>query len=55
MTWKKGVLTVVPVESGRDKQPFEKKMKYTREPIAFDDDGLEGTTQPHDDDLVVTT
>ncbi|XP_075659163.1 uncharacterized protein LOC142629054 [Castanea sativa] len=53
VTRKKGVLTVVPVESGRDEQPTEKKMKYTREPIAFDDDDLEGTTQLHDDALVV--
>ena len=30
-------------------------MKYTREPIAFNDDNLEGTIQLHDDALVVTT
>ena len=30
-------------------------MKYTWEPIAFNDDDLEGTIQLHDDDLVVTT
>ena len=29
-------------------------MKYTREPIAFNDDDLEGTIQLHDDALVVT-
>ena len=29
-------------------------MKYTWEPIAFNDDDLEGTIQPHDDALVVT-
>ena len=29
-------------------------MKFGREPIAFDDDNLEGTIQPHDDALVVT-
>ena len=29
-------------------------MKYTWELIAFNDDDLEGTTQPHDDALVVT-
>ena len=28
-------------------------MKYTQEPIAFNDDDLEGTIQPHDDALVV--
>ena len=30
-------------------------MKYTREPIAFNDDDLKGTIQPHDDALVVVT
>nr|XP_023890742.1 uncharacterized protein LOC112002828 [Quercus suber] len=34
--------------------PFEKKLKLTREPIAFNDDDLEGTIQLHDDALVVT-
>ena len=35
-------------------QPQEKKMKFAREPLAFDDNDLEGTIQPHDDALVVT-
>ena len=30
------------------------KMKFGREPIAFDDDNLEGTIQSHNDALVVT-
>lgn len=30
-------------------------MKYAWEPIAFKDEDLEETTQPHDDALVVTT
>ena len=51
---RKGALTVVPVESRLDVQPPEKKMKFAQEPIAFDDDDLEGTIQPHDDALVVT-
>ena len=50
---KKGVLTVVPVEGHSSVQPPNKKMKFVREPIAFDDDDLEGTIQPHDDALVV--
>ena len=29
-------------------------MKFTREPIAFNDDDLKGTIQPHDNVLVVT-
>ena len=48
------MLTVVPVEGCSDNQPFGKKMKLAQEPIAFDDDDLEGTIQPHDDALVVT-
>ena len=54
VTRRKGVLTVVPVESCQDDQPSEKKLKFTQEPIVFNDDYLEGTIQPHDDALVVT-
>ncbi|XP_075654758.1 uncharacterized protein LOC142624918 [Castanea sativa] len=46
---------MVLVESSHDTQPSNKRLKYTREPIAFDDDDLEGTTQPDDDALVVTS
>ena len=49
----RGVLVVVSVEGSTGDQPSEKKLKYTREPIAFNDDDLEGTIQPHDDALVV--
>ena len=51
---RKGILTVVPVEDGRDAQPSKKRLKYTHESIAFNNDDLEGTNQPHDDALVVT-
>ena len=50
---RKGVLTIVLVESYSDEQPLEKKMKFSQEPFAFDDDNLKGTIQPHDDALVV--
>ena len=43
VTRRKGVLVVAPVESCWDEQPSEKKLKYTREPIVFNDDNLEGT------------
>ena len=43
VTKRRGVLVVVPVESCLDEQPSEKKLKFTREPIAFSDDDLEGT------------
>ena len=48
------MLSVVLAESCMGEQPSKKKLKYTREPIAFNDDDLEGTIQPHDDALVVT-
>ncbi|XP_030963301.1 uncharacterized protein LOC115984410 [Quercus lobata] len=51
---RKGVLTVVPIEGNPGQELPGKKMKFTREPISFDDDNLEGTMQPHDNALVVT-
>ena len=54
VTQKKGVLAVVPIESCRDEQPSEKKLKFSWELISFNDDNLEGTIQPHDDALVAT-
>ncbi|XP_030945867.1 uncharacterized protein LOC115970367 [Quercus lobata] len=50
---RRGVLTVVPIEGCLGEQPSEKMLKPTREPIAFNDDDLEGTIQAHDDALVV--
>ena len=47
------MLAIVPEESYAGEQPFEKKFKYIWEPIAFNDDDLEGTIQPHDNALVV--
>ena len=51
---RRGVRTVVPVENCTGKQPSKKKLKFTKELIAFNDDDLEGTIQPHDDALEVT-
>ena len=53
-TRRKGVLVVVPAGECSGRQPTEKKLKFTWEPIAFNDDDLEETIQPHDDVLVVT-
>ena len=41
---KRRVLAVVPIESCPNVQPSEKKLKLIWEPIAFNDDDLEGTT-----------
>ena len=49
------VLTVASTKSCASNQPPEKKLKYIQEPIAFNDDDLKGTIQPHDDALVVAT
>ena len=48
VTQRKGVLIVVPAESCQER-PLGKRMKYAREPIAFNDEDLEGMTQPHND------
>ena len=53
MSKRRRVLTVVWVEGCPGEQPSEKKLKLTQEPIAFNDNELEGTIQPHDDALVV--
>ena len=50
----RGVLTIVSTGNCVGEQSPEKKMKIKREPIAFGDEDLEGTVQPHDDTLVVT-
>ena len=47
-------MIVVPVEGHLDVQPLDKKMKFAQEPIAFNDDDLEGKIQPYDEALVVT-
>ncbi|XP_030959305.1 uncharacterized protein LOC115981285 [Quercus lobata] len=39
----RGVLTVVPIEDCLGVQPSEKRMKFARKPIAFNDNDLEGT------------
>ena len=54
VTRKRRALAVVPVEGCQDEQPSKKDLKFTWEPIAFNDDNLEGTIQSHDDALVVT-
>ena len=46
------MLAMVSSKGSTGEQPSEKKLKYTGEPIAFNDDDLEGTIQPHDDALV---
>ena len=50
---RKGVLTVAPTENCSRNPPLEKKMKIGWGPIAFGEEDLERTIQPHDDALVV--
>ena len=40
---RKGMLTVMPVEGNPGLWSPGKKMKFTREPVSFDDGDLEGT------------
>ena len=47
----KGVLTVACAEG----ESLEKRVKVGRLTISFGEEDLEGTIQPHDDALVVTT
>ena len=49
------MLTVVPVKGHSGMQSSEKRLKLARDPITFNDDDLEGTIQPRDNALVVTT
>ena len=48
------VLTLASTRDCLENQPPVKKMKSQLEPIAFDDEDLEGTIQPYDDALVIT-
>ncbi|XP_075659193.1 uncharacterized protein LOC142629086 [Castanea sativa] len=50
----KGVLTVVSAEGSTSEQPPGKRPRSNKQPIVFDDDDLEGTTQPHHDAQIVT-
>ncbi|XP_075658664.1 uncharacterized protein LOC142628442 [Castanea sativa] len=50
----KGVLTVVSTEGSTSEQPPGKRPRSNTQPIVFDDDDLEVTTQPHHDALIVT-
>ena len=53
-TKRRGILALVPVECCPEEQPSRKKLRLTQEPIAFNDDDLEGMIQLHDYALVVT-
>ena len=48
------VLAVASTGDCSENQQPVKKIKGQLEPIAFDDEDLEGTIQPHDDTLVIT-
>ena len=48
------ILSITPQQEMDEVDHLGKKLKPSKEKIAFDDDDLEGTTQPHGDVLVVT-
>ena len=43
------------IKDAKDNYQPGKRSKLSREPIEFKDENLEGTTQPHDDALIVTS
>ncbi|XP_075662898.1 uncharacterized protein LOC142632354 [Castanea sativa] len=43
-----------PLPPSLGESPAGKKLRYTQQPIAFDDDDMKGTIQPHEDVWVVT-
>lgn len=51
---RKGVLSTVSMEDAEYRNCPVKKLRLARGKIKFKDEDLEGTTQPHDDALVVT-
>ena len=51
----KGTMSVTSVKDSKDNDQPGKRSKLSREPIEFKDENLEGTTQPHDDALIVTS
>ncbi|XP_075644940.1 uncharacterized protein LOC142615912 [Castanea sativa] len=50
----RGIMAVVLARSCAGEHSPRKKLRYVKQPIAFDDDDMEGTIQPHNDALVVT-
>ena len=51
----KGILSVVSTEAAEDNDQLGKRPKLSRELIEFGDEDLEGTTQLHDEALVLTS
>ena len=51
----KGVLNITPQQGIEASDQPKKRMRLNTKPIAFRDDDLEGTSQPHDDLLVVSS
>lgn len=51
----KGVLNITPQPRMEASDRLEKRLRLNIEPITFGEDDLEGTSQPHDDALVMTS
>ena len=51
----KGVLSITSQQGTKVSDRPEKRLRLNTKPIAFGDDDLEGTSQLHDDTLVVTS
>nr|POE73409.1 hypothetical protein CFP56_08714 [Quercus suber] len=51
----RGILSVATLFGAEVIDRLEKRLKVNRDQITFDEEDLEGMSQPHDDDLVVTS
>ncbi|XP_023886362.2 uncharacterized protein LOC111998496 [Quercus suber] len=54
LSQRKGILSMVLVEAAKDNDQLRKRPKLSKELIEFRDEDLEGTTQPHDDALMLS-
>ena len=50
---RKGILSITSQQGPKTADQLEKRLRLTREPIAFGDDDLKGTSQPHDDTFIM--
>ena len=55
MSHRRGILSVVTPPETETIDRFEKKLRKNSNPITFGEADLEGTSQPHNDALVVTS
>ena len=55
MSRRRGILSVATLSKAEVVDQPEKRLRVSKDSITFDEANLEGTSQPHDDALVVTS